>query len=68
MSGIYRYATLMRPPGLGACPMEGLVSCCYEEGISPSGHHFWGWCTYARELTPDEIWSYELEQLPQEEH
>lgn len=63
---VYRYACLMRPPGPGAAPREGMISCSFEPGNAPSGHHHWGTCEYNRELTEDEIWSYELERLPQE--
>ena len=63
----YRYATLMRPPGLGACPMEGLIRCCYIEGYAPSGHHYWGWCDYNRRLTDKEVSDYEMEQIGSEE-
>ena len=62
----YRYATLMRPPELGACPMEGMVAFSWENGIAPSGHHYWGWCEYNRKLTDKEIIDYEMEELPNE--
>lgn len=62
----YRYATLMRPPQLGACPMDGMISCSCEEGYAPSGHHYWGWVKYNRPLSAKEIYDYELEELPDE--
>lgn len=66
MSDCYRYAMLMRPPAPGAYPRAGIIGVDFMEGTAPSGHHHWGTCEYNRELTEDEIWSYELEQLPQE--
>ena len=62
----YRYAMLMRPPQLGACPMEGLISVSCEEDIAPSGHHTWGWAKYNRKLSDKEIYDYELEELRDE--
>lgn len=64
MHKIYRYAMLMRPPQLGACPMDGLVSCSCEEFVAPSGHHAWGWLRYNRQLTQKEVDDYELEAIP----
>ena len=63
----YRYASLMRPPSPGAYPRRGLREVSFDEGAAPSGHHHWGVLTYDRELTVDEVWSYELERLPQED-
>ena len=60
---VYRYALLMRPPCLGACPMNGMIRCSCEGGTAPSGHHYWGWCEYSRELTAQEINDYEMEQI-----
>lgn len=59
----YHYATLMRPPQLGAVPTPGLVSVCCEEGAAPSGHFYYGWAKYTRELTAKEVHDYELECL-----
>lgn len=63
MTETFRYAMLLRPPGLGACPMEGLIRCSCEEGVAPSGHHTWGWCEYSRKLTDREVSDYEMEPM-----
>ena len=60
---VYRYACLMRPPGPGAAPREGMISCSFEPGSAPSGHHHWGVATYNRILTDKEVYNYELEPL-----
>ena len=59
----FRYATLMRPPQMGAVPVNGLISVCCEEGTAPSGHHYWGWAEYTHELTAEEVRDYELERI-----
>ena len=56
-----RYRALMRPPGPGAVPRDGLVESRCIESISPSGHHVWGWVVYNRYLTDEEINHYDLE-------
>lgn len=63
MNTIYRYACLMRPPAPGAVPRAGLVETKCIEGITPKGHHAWGWTSYDHELTPEDIRHYELEYL-----
>lgn len=63
MKKTYKYAMLLRPPQLGACPMVGLIRCSCEEGVSPLGHHTWGWIEYNRKLSDNEIADYELEPL-----
>lgn len=61
MKILYRYACLMRPPGPGAVPRDGLVECGYEQDVDPdTGQDYWGWCDYDRPLTKKEISSYEL--------
>ena len=60
---IVRYATLMRPPGPGAIPHNGLVEMKEISGTAPSGHHAWGWADYNRYLTDQEIRDYELEYV-----
>lgn len=59
----YRYATLMRPAGLGAVPREGLDHCQDAEGTAPSGHSIWSICDYTRKLTDKELHDYEMEFL-----
>lgn len=58
----YMYYCLMRPPTPGAISIRGLVECREEEGVSPSGHHTWGWAIYNRKLSEKEINDYELEE------
>lgn len=57
----YRYASLMRPAGLGAVPRDGLIAVedCYGE--APSGHRMYSFADYDRRLTDEEITHYELE-------
>lgn len=61
MKRYYRYASLMRPAGLGAVPRQGLIACedCYGE--APSGHRMYSFADYDRPLTDKEISDYELE-------
>ena len=61
MRKTYKYATLLRPPQLGACPMTDLISVSCEEGVAPSAHLIWGWVKYYRRLTDKEVSDYELE-------
>lgn len=58
---IYRYGTLMRPPGPGAVPRRGLLQVKNVHQHAPSGHKTWGWAEYDRPLTDEEIEEYELE-------
>lgn len=59
---LYRYDLLMRPPTPGAIPIAGLVECREEVGISPSGHHTWGYAIYNRKLSDQEVYNWELEE------
>lgn len=58
-----RYATLLRAPGPGAVPREGLLECGYTEGYTPAGHHTWGWAEYNRKLTDEELNHYDMEYI-----
>ena len=58
---IYRYGTLMRPPGPGAVPRRGLIQTIGKHFNAPSGHFCWGLAEYDRQLTDEEISEYELE-------
>ena len=60
---IYRYATLMRPPGPGAVPRKGLIQTIGRHFNAPSGHFCWGAAEYDRQLTDEEISEYELEYI-----
>ena len=57
-----RYLFLMRPPMPGAFPRDGLQEIGFDEGQTLSGHHYWGWAEYDRELTKKEVFDYELER------
>ena len=58
----YAYLCLMRPPTPGAVPREGLDFVDFREGKSLSGHHYWGHAVYKRQLTPQEMDHYDLEE------
>lgn len=60
--GLHPYLCLMRPPGPGAVPRDGLESVDFRERKTLSGHHSWGMAVYTRELTEEEIRHYELEK------
>lgn len=60
----FAYRCLMRPPGPGAVPADGLSFCTFREGTTLGGKHFWGSVVYNRKLTPEEIDRYELEPTP----
>ena len=61
---IYRYGTLMRPPGPGAVPRKGLIQTISNRQFdAPSGHFCWGLAEYDRPLTDEEISEYELEYI-----
>ncbi len=61
MKTYWRYATLMRPAGLGAVPRQGLIACFDFCGKSPNGHNMYSFVDYDRQLTDKEIVDYELE-------
>lgn len=58
----YAYLCLMRPPVPGAIPREGLEGVDFKEGVSLSGHHYWGHAVYSRQLTDEELNHYDLEK------
>ena len=60
---IYRYGTLMRPPGPGAVPRKGLLQTIGRHFNATSGHFCWGLAEYDRPLTDEEISEYELEYV-----
>lgn len=60
---IARYAALLRPPGPGAVPRDGLLQCGYAEETTPSGRRSWGWAEYSRELAQEEIIHYDMEHM-----
>ena len=58
------YLGLMRPPGPGAVPRDGLIWAGDEEGVSKlSGRSYWGRVAYSRMLEAEEVEDYELEYL-----
>jgi hypothetical protein len=58
----YGYYCLMRLPGPGAIPKDGLDGVDFKEGYSLSGHHYWGHAIYNRKLTDEEVLHYDLEE------
>lgn len=50
----YRYGYLLRPPGPGCQPNDGLVRTREQEGATPDGYHLWGFAIYDRPL-PDNV-------------
>ena len=58
----YGYYCLMRPPGPGAIPRDGLDWIDFKEGYTLSGHHYWGRAVYKRRLTEEEVNHYDLEE------
>lgn len=63
MKQVFRYATLLREPGPGAVPKNGLICCGYTKGNTPKGRFAWGWADYERKLTDEEVSQYELEYI-----
>ena len=58
---IYRYGTLMRPPGPGAVPRKGLMKTISNRHFyAPSGHFCWGAAEYDRPLTGEEVSGYDF--------
>lgn len=61
---VYRYACLMRPPGPGAVPRDGLEYCNADPYIHPfTGRECCGYCDYDRKLTDKEVSDYELDYV-----
>ena len=58
-----RYLFLLRPPTPGAMPKNGLKEIGFDEGFAPSGHHYWGWAEYDRELSEEDVEYYDLEAV-----
>lgn len=59
----HRYACILRPPGPGAVPRDGLVNSACESGTAMTGHFTWGWVEYSRRLTEQEERIYDLMYL-----
>ena len=61
---VYRYACLMRPPGPGAVPRDGLEYCNTDPYVHPfTGRECWGYCDYDHLLTDKEVSAYELDYV-----
>ena len=56
----YTYKTLLRPPGPGAVPREGLIRTDETESWFGS-QHYWGHAVYNRRLTKEETEHYDME-------
>lgn len=59
----HRYACLLRPPGPGTAPRDGLINSSCQIGIAMTGHFTWGWVEYNRRLTEQEERIYDLMYL-----
>ena len=56
----YIYKTLLRPPGPGAVPRDGLLWTDCNETRSDN-RHYWGHAVYSRKLTKEECEHYDME-------
>lgn len=57
---VYPYHCIMRPPGPGAVPIDGLAYCDFKEGTTLDGRHYWGTAVYTRKLSDEEVRRWEL--------
>ena len=68
---MYRYYCIARPPMLGGLPFRrsSLRFEAFDERryIPEIDRMAWGWVEYAEELTPQEIFDYELIMHPRED-
>lgn len=62
MSEKYVYILLMRPPGPGCQPMNGLISVS-NRMVMRDGRMGWGTARYNRKLTEEEEKHYDMECL-----
>ena len=60
----YKYGMLNRPFSIG-CQPKGVLKV--EEGDKQDGGSFWNILIYDRELTKEDIYTYELERIIEEE-
>lgn len=65
------YYCIMRPPAPGAISASGTIRTIeiFDERryIPEIDRMAWGWVRYAQELTPNEVYDYELIREPREE-
>lgn len=68
---MYRYYCIMRPPMIGGLPFGRTIQNVEAFGerryIPEIDRMAWGWVEYAEELTPQEIFDYELIMHPRED-
>lgn len=57
---IYTYYYRLRPPMPGGQPKNGLIETNSNE-IIHNNRTYWGTATYNRELTPNELYEYDLD-------
>lgn len=57
----YTYGMRLRPFDIGCQPMDGLVNI--EDGKTINGKYYWNFLTYNRELSNDEVSSFDLEKM-----
>ena len=56
----YRYATRLRPAGIGCQPMSGMLRI---ETVEEPKTGCWSIIVYNRPLTAEELYSYEMKEL-----
>jgi hypothetical protein len=61
MAGQFKYYLRNRPPDIGTYPKGAVMKEAWlPRKVTPKGNMAFGWVSYDRELTPDEIKNYEL--------
>ncbi len=61
MAGQFKYYFRNRPPDIGTHPKGAVMKEAWlPRKVTPKGNMAFGWVSYERELTPEEIKSYEL--------
>lgn len=65
---LYKYYCIMRPPAPGTIPKGAIEIRMYNERryIAEIERMAWGWVEYDRELSYEEIHSYELIAAPRD--
>ena len=64
---MYKYFTILRPVSIGTFPKKGLVDFVnYDKRryVPEIGHNAWGYLLYDRELSEEEIYSYDFMPMP----
>lgn len=66
MKASYTYHSTQRPIGPGTCPRDFEEFQNFEFRRVVDGLRSWGTVTYNRELTPEELYQYDLVPVPEE--